>query len=69
MAKSHVSESIVALDRNDAEEYVTSIMSSQRIIRVDTPTGKGRKRQHSAPGSVGGDGSDCSDGKFSGDTP
>ena len=69
MAKSHVSEPIEALDRNDAEEYVTSIMSSQRIIRVDTPTGKGRKRQHSAPGSVGGDGSDCSDGELSGDTP
>lgn len=66
MAKSDVSDSIGVLDGNDAEEYVETIMSSQRIVRVDTPMGKGRKRQHSAPGSVWGDGSD---GEHPGDTP
>lgn len=31
----------------DAEEYVESIMSSQRVIRIETPADSGRKRHHS----------------------
>ena len=33
----------------DAEAYVDSIMSSQRITRVDTPQHSGRKRHLSVP--------------------
>jgi len=36
----------------DAADYVNSIMSSQRFIRVDTPPTSGRKRHLSLPGSA-----------------
>lgn len=35
--------------RTDAEDYVESIMASERAVRVDTPQSCGRKRQRSVP--------------------
>ena len=37
MAKSNISDSIDSEVGNEAEEYVESIIGSQRIVRVDTP--------------------------------
>ena len=44
------SDVMKAIDRNDAEDYVESIMASERVVKVDTPTGNGRKRYRSAGG-------------------
>ena len=61
MAKSNISDHIESEVGNEAEEYVESIMGSQRIVRVDTPLVNSRKRQHSAPGSAGGEDIDHAD--------
>ena len=70
MAKSNISDHIESEVGNEAEEYVESIMGSQRIVRVNTPLVNSRKRQHSAPGSAGGE--DIDHAEFlgeSGNTP
>ena len=61
IAKSNIPDHIESEVGNEAEEYVESIMGSQLIVRVDTPLVNSRRRQHSAPGSAGGEDIDHAD--------
>ena len=47
-------------------EYVESIISLQQIVRIETPAGNSRKKQHLAPSSVWGDDEYCA---VDGDSP